>query len=300
MNKISALLVASLIATSSAFADDWDINQNFVKVGIVDAAWTIDPNKYEGTKALVDARFTINRKMIEPKQTEECCPPKPPAERLIGVLDGDFQFGDSDTGLEYVVVAATPLAYQRNTDLKAKKFMIVRETLEFGQLLYSRDDPLGVDYYVEFTAAKAGPTWTYRHSEESPWSFIFGVKASLGWAWASSVDPIYKDVSNGILGIFNQLAVAHEKLGRLSFQWRLVNGWSISNPTASSSGSASREAQIRAAYSKKFKSGFTIDLIAEKRSFNFSDPVIPSLYTDSRRLGVEAGYQFKKGFASCY
>jgi hypothetical protein len=292
MTKLTAILVASLMATSSALADDWDINQNFVKIGIIEAAWTIDPNKFEGTKALVDAHFTINRKMIEPKQTEGCCPPKPPAERLIGVLDGDFQFGDSDTDLEYVVVAATPLAYQRNTDLKAKKFMIVRETLEWGQLLYSRDDPLGIDYYVEFTAAKAGPTWAYKHSEKSPWSIIFGVKASLGWAWASSVNPIYKNVSNGIMGLFNQVALAHETWGRLYFHQRLVNGWSISNPMASSSGSISREAQIRGGYSKIFKSGFTIDLIAEKRSFYFSDPVIPSQYTQGRRLGVEIGYQF--------
>ena len=172
MNKITALLVASLITTSPAFANDWDINQNFVKIGIIDAAWTIDPQKYEGTKALVDARFTINRKMLEPQQTEGCCPPKSPAERLIGVLDGDFQFGDGDKELEYLVVAATPLAYQRNTNLKAKKFMIVRETVEFGQVLYSRDDPLGVDYYVEITAAKAGPTWNYKFSDQSPWSIV--------------------------------------------------------------------------------------------------------------------------------
>jgi len=114
MNKAIAILFASLIVASSALADSWNINQNHVNVGAVDAAWTIDPAKFEGTKGIIDARYTIHRKMGEVQQTEDCCPPQPPAERLIGVLDGPFQLGGSDTNLEYVVLAATPLAYQRN------------------------------------------------------------------------------------------------------------------------------------------------------------------------------------------
>lgn len=290
MNKLIALLTASLIAASAAWADEWDINQNFVDVGAVDASWTIDPAKYEGTKTLINARYTLARNMVETVQPEDGCPPIAPAERLIGVLDGDFQFGDSDTGLEYVVVAATALAYQRNTELKAKKFMRVRETLEWGQLLYSRDDPLGVDYYVQLTAARGGLTWAYKRSENSQWTFLLGVKFSVGWAWASSFDPVYKNVDNVIIGSYQQAALVHEFWGRFYADGRVVDGTTIDSPPVN--GSLTREAIIRSGYNKVFRSGLTVDIFAEKRSFNFSDTVIPSLYTKERRLGLEVGYQF--------
>jgi len=159
MIKTISVLVACLIATSSALADSWNINRNHVNVGAVDAAWTIDPAKFEGTKGIIDARYTIHRKMGEVPQTKDCCPPQPPAERLIGVLDGHFQFGGSDTNLEYLVLAATPLAYQRNKEFKAGRFTTVRDTLEFGKVMYSEDDPLGMDYYTEVTLAQGSRTW---------------------------------------------------------------------------------------------------------------------------------------------
>ena len=268
----------------------WDFDRMFVSMGGADQAWTID-DKFTGTRAIVDARFTIHRKMLEAQKTEDCCPPPSPAQRLIGVLDGDFQFGDSDTDMEYLILAATPLGYQRNTELKGKKFMVTRDTLEFGRFLYSYDDPLGVDYNTEFHLARGGRTWGYKLSDESPWSVTLGIKVSLGWAWASSIAPQYQDVSNPILGGWFLLNLNHERWGKLYTDQRLVEGFQFRSPSVKEP--SSREAVVRAGYIKRFSSGWIIDLFAEKRSFTFEVSTLPTLYTKGRRLGGSIGFQWK-------
>jgi hypothetical protein len=291
MKKITVLLMISLFATSSALATDaWDINQNYVKLGAVDTAWTVDPNKYEGTRAIFDGRFSLFRKMGEVPETEDCCPPPPPFERLIGVLNAHFMGGDSETNLEYTRVSGTALAYQRDAELEAKKFMTLRDTVEFGDVMYSKDDPLGVDYYIEFTLARLSRTWAYKFSDQSPWTLMVGIKVGLGYAWASSVDPVYADVANPIMGGDLLAAVSHPTWGQIYTNDRVINGYTFSSPDRGDS--TSREAAIRFGYFKKFQVGLTIDAFFEKRSFNFGDARLPDLYTKSRRIGGEIGFQF--------
>lgn len=189
-----------------------------------------------------------------------------------------------------MTLAATALAYQRNTKLEAKRFMGVRDTLELGQLLYSFDDPLGIDYYTELTLVRAGRSWGYKLTEGSPWSLTLGVKAFLGWAWASSVEDAYKDVSNPFFGGYTMLALSHATWGQLYTDDRVVAGYTLGSPATGKS--ISREARIRFGYFKKFEPGWTIDLFFEKRSFNFSDPELPDLYTKARLVGGLIGYQF--------
>ena len=56
--------------------------------------------------------------------------------------------------------------------------------------------------------------------------------------------------------------------------------------------STSREARIRFGYFNNIYRCMTVDVFVEKRSFNFADPVLPDLYTKSKRSGVEIGCQF--------
>lgn len=74
MKKVATILIFSIVVLPSVWADDWDINQNFVSIGIADQGWTID-EKYTGVKGLIDARYTLSRRMGEVQQTEDCCPP---------------------------------------------------------------------------------------------------------------------------------------------------------------------------------------------------------------------------------
>ncbi len=67
MKKVVTILIISVFALPSAWAHDWDINQDFVSIGIADQGWTID-EKYTGIKGLIDARYTLNCKTGEVQQ----------------------------------------------------------------------------------------------------------------------------------------------------------------------------------------------------------------------------------------
>jgi hypothetical protein len=105
MKKYFTALVAGMFAVSSAFADNWDLGQNSVAVGIGDVDWTISPD-FHGTKLLLGGRYVFVR---EPATAYK----QPDADILKYRIDlQDFQYGDSPTDLEYVVAGFTYWTYQ--------------------------------------------------------------------------------------------------------------------------------------------------------------------------------------------
>ena len=91
-----------------------------------------------------------------------------------------------------------------------------------------------MDYYTELTLAQGSRTWAHKFSEGSPWSLKFGIKVSLGWAWASSIFPGYKDVSNPVMGGFMQLIFGHDKWGHLYTEDGIVEGFLLRSPSSTS------------------------------------------------------------------
>jgi hypothetical protein len=113
---------------------------------------------------------------------------------------------------------------------------------------------------------------------------------SGGYSWADSVDETYQEVSNLIVGSALRASVAHEGWGDVYLQQRVVNGFTVSSPARG--GAVSREARFRFGYTRRMSNCLVMDLFVEKRSFNFSDPQLPDLYTKSRRIGAELGCSF--------
>ena len=165
------------------------------------------------------------------------------------------------------------------------RFQPVSDTLEWGVARLSKDDPLGIDSYKELSAVELARTWQYRHSESSPWFFNIGLNLSLGYAWAESIDESYQKVSNPIIGTWFRGTVGRRSWGEIYLEQRVINGFTFSSPARG--GSVSREAVARLGYRHELKSCLNLEIFAEKRSFNFSDPNLVDLYTKSRRTGVE-------------
>ena len=288
MKKASLIIIGLLFTQSVIATDSWDLDTNFGGLAVADADWTIN-KVFPGTKIIFDGRYSIKRDMAKGPTQDDCCRPLEPAKRMIGIIDAHLQWGEGETGLEYAIVAVTPWAFQRNTPA-SEGFGPIRDTLEFGVVQGGFDDPLGIDSYSEITFVRASRTWGFKTRDESPWTFIVGLKVSFGWAWADSFMDVYKDVSNPIAGMFTYLAVEHERFGRLYTDDRIVPGFTLGSPATNAS--TSREARIRFGYFNNFYRCMTVDLFVEKRSFNFADPVLPDLYTKSKRSGVEIGCQF--------
>ena len=169
MNKFSLLLAASLVITSTVHADNWDLGQNSLTVGVGDVDWTIDP-KFHGTKLLLGGRYIFKREAGTAYK-------EPDAENLKYRIDlQDFQVGDSETDLEYVVAGFTYWTYQNKKEFaSAKRFNTVRDQLELLQFNAGFDDSLGVDYYYELNAGKIGRFWAYKWSDNSPFKITFGL-----------------------------------------------------------------------------------------------------------------------------
>ena len=282
MKKFALILAAALAITSTANADNWDLGQNSLTVGIGDVDWTIDP-KFHGTKLLLGGRYVFTR---EPATAYK----QPDAEILRYRLDlQDFQVGDSETGLEYVVAGFTYWTYQKKIDkISAKSFHTVRDQLELLQLNASFDDSLGVDYYYELNAGKIGRFWAYKWSDSSPFKITFGLNGSLGWAWANSVDPRYADVSNPTMGIWNVLIIEHESWGQFYVDSRVISGYTFGEPKSTTS----REANARFGLRRDFGDNLALDFFGEKRSFHYAAFDIPDLYTKARRIALELTYKF--------
>ena len=282
MKKLSLILAGTFLFASTVRADNWDLGQDAVSLGIADVDWTISPI-YHGTKLLLGGRYSFMR---EPATAYE----QPEAEILKYRIDlKDFQVGDSETDLEYVVAGFTFWTYQnKNKDMKAGRFSTERTQLELLQVNASYDDSLGVDYYYELNAGKIGRFWSYKRSENSAFKFTFGLNGSLGWVWASSKDTRYADVSNPTLGLWNVFIFEHEHWGQFYIDSRVIDGYTFGEPKSTKS----REANARFGIRRDFGDKLALDFFGEKRSFHFAAFDIPDLYTKARRIALELTYKF--------
>ncbi len=215
---------------------------------------------------------------------------QPDAEILKYRVDvTDFQVGDSSTDLEYAVLGFTFWTYQKKNDIKsAKNFNTVRDQLELLQVNASFDDSLGVDYYYELNAGKIGRFWAYKWPDSSPFKITLGLNGSLGWAWASSMDPRYADVSNPTMGFWSVLILEHDSWGQFYIDTRVVSGYTFGEPKSTTS----REANARFGIRKDFSNNLAPDIFGEKRSFHYAAFDIPDLYTKARRIALELTYNF--------
>lgn len=210
-------------------------------------------------------------------------------EVLTGTVDLHAQWGAGETALEYLRLALSGRAYQWDYRASDSNFGRLRDTLEWGVLQGGRDDPLGIDNYAELTIVRGSRNW-YRQFERLPLVTIFGIEMSGGYAWASSFDQTYEDVSNPIVGSALRVGVGLPGWGQLYLYDRVINGFTLSSPARG--GSVSREARFRFGYTNRFGRCLVLDVFVEKRSFNFSDPALTDLYTKSRRIGAEVGCVF--------
>ena len=282
MKKTAILLAGCVLNASSVIADNWDLGRDSVKIGIADVDWTIS-DKFHGTKLLLGGRYSFVR---EPATKYN----QPDAEILKYRVDlAQFQVGDSETDLEYAVLGFTYWTYQdRNDGMKAGRFSTERTQLELLQFNASFDDSLGVDYYYELNAGKIGRFWTYRRSADSAFRFTFGLNGALGWAWASSKDTRYADVSNPTLGLWNVFIFEHVRWGQFYVDSRVVSGYTFGEPKSTTS----REANARFGIRRDFGENLALDFFGEKRSFHFAAFDIPDLYTKARRIALELTYKF--------
>ncbi len=263
--------------------DSWNLNENSISFGIAHADWTID-EVFPGTKLLMTGQYSFRIGQGQQKQMDCDCPPPPVPHRMTGTVSAHLQWGKGDTGLEYGMLSVRGLAYQRNYEPLTGQFKPLRDTLEWGVLRGGKDDPLGIDSYINLTLARLGRTW-YWLSQKSPSMFTMGLGLSGGFAWADSVNDIYEDVSNPILGSWVTGAYTHPRWGKIYFEQRVINGFTLSSPSAG--GPTSREARFRAGYLNNLKGCLSFELFIDKRSFNFSDHRLTDLYTKSKRTGLE-------------
>jgi len=282
MKNYLVIAATAIFTSSTALADNWDLGQNSVTLGIADVDWTVSPD-FHGTKLLLGGRYVFAR---EPATAYK----QPDAEILKYRLDvADFQVGDSETDLEYAVLGFTYWTYQKKKDIaSSKSFNTVRDQVELLQVNASFDDNLGVDYYYELNAGRIGRFWSYKHSDGSPFSITFGLNGSMGWAWASSKDPGYADVSNPTLGLWNVLIIGHDSWGQFYVDARAITGYTFGEPKSTTS----REANARFGIRRDFGKQLALDFFGEKRSFHYAAFDIPDLYTKARRIALELTYKF--------
>ena len=281
MKKYISIITAGLLMTFSAMADNWDLGQNSLKLGVGEVDWTVS-DKYHGTKLLLGGRYVFSR-------DDGGAYDQPDAEILKYNVNAHLQVGDSETDLEYAVLGFTYWTYQKKNDFKsAGRFNTVRDQLELGQVIASFDDSLGVDYYYELNVGRIGRFWAYKRSDNSPISITLGLSASLGWAWANSTDPRYADVSNPTNGIWNVLIIEHERWGQFYVDSRVNAGYTFGEPKSTTS----REANARFGIRRDFSNNLALDIFGEKRSFHYAAFDIPDSYNKARRLAVELTYKF--------
>ena len=282
MKKLTLIVASTFLIASTARADNWDLSENSLKVGIADVDWTISET-FHGTKLLLGGRYAFSR---EPATDFD----KPDAEILKYRVDlVEFQVGDSESDLEYAMLGFTYWTYQeKNKTMQAARFNTQRTQLELLQVNLSFDDSLGVDYYHELNAGKIGRFWTYRRSDSSPFSFTFGLSGSLGWAWANAVDSRYADISNPTMGLWNVFIFEHERWGQFYIDSRVVSGYTFGEPKSTTS----REARARFGIRRDFSDSIALDFFGEKRSFHYAAFDIPDQYNKARRIALELTYKF--------
>jgi hypothetical protein len=292
--RACASLARAIASLALAFApclhaaDPWDLSERYVGGSVADADWTIDES-FPGTKLILEGRYYFLSGPGKPRERSCECEPAPTPLRMLGTLAGQLQWGKGETGLEYGTVWLTALASQRVFETPGEGLRPMRDTLEWGALRVAKDDPLGIDSYVELNIARVSRTWRYP-LRDSPWTFTVGLNVSGGYAWADSTDPTYRGVSSPILGTWFKGTVARAGWGQIYLEQRVVNGWTFSSPAAG--GAVTREARARFGYIAKSRRCLQLEVYAEKRSFNFTDSQIDDLYTASKRIGVELDCMF--------
>jgi hypothetical protein len=282
------MVLALTSACSARAVDTWDIEQSYAAFAIADAHWTID-DTFPGRKLILEGNYTFNSRPGNAPDSDCACDPEPTPQRLVATLNAHLQWGSGETALEYGVISFSSFAWEWEHPLDDGDFDVVRDTVEWGVLRLAEDDPLGIESYAELTVARGARTWGY-HAAGSPWSYTVGVNVSGGFAWADSTDDRYQDVSNLIAGAWIRGTVARAGWGSLYLEQRVVNGWGLSSPARS--GSISREARARLAYQRNLPHLLSLEVFAEKRSFNFADPDLQNLYTASKRIGVQIARLF--------
>lgn len=272
---ISLAAFAFLQSTLSAHAQYIDLGENRIGGGGAGAEWTID-KAFPGNKFLLGASYVFVRGDTNSQERGVL------DERLFGALNSALQWGQGETGLEYYDITLASIVRQRTYEIEPGRVRPARDFWEWGRVRVSEDDPLGVDSYAELGILRAGRAWQKRLANR-PITYTVDLQVSIGWAWARSFDPRYSNVSNPYEGVWMQLAIEHDRWGMLYTVDRVVTGTSLGSPKAS----MSREARIRFGYLKRIAGCVLFDLFVEKRSFNFSDEVMPSLYTKAKRYGAD-------------
>ena len=292
MKACIVTIVGFLFSTSVAMAAaEWDIGENFVGGGVVGADWTINQD-FPGTKIIFDTQYAFVRKQGEIPE-DDCCGIVPRAEYYWALLDSHLQWGIGQTGLEYAIVGVSAWGAQWEPKYNPdKKLQVLRDQVKLGRFKLGFDNPLGIDDYNELDLVRIDRTWGFKGNPDSSFAVKMALGLSAGWAWASSINPAYKDVSNPTTGFLTNLAIDIPVFGTLYTDDRIVQGSTLGSPADNSS--TSREARIRFGYFRRLPLCLAIDVFIEKRSFNFADPVMPDLYSKSKRYGAELSCQFGK------
>jgi hypothetical protein len=200
-------------------------------------------------------------------------------------IGGHLQWDAGGSDVEFASLFVAAWSLDRELDTSQERLEPLRDTLEVGVVQIGKDEPLGMESYIELDAARAARTWVIE-KPASRWRYTVGVSISGGFAWAESTDPIYADISNLTLGTWAKGTVSHGRWGTMYLEQRVVNGWTFSSPAAG--GPVARSAAARFGYFNRLANRcLTFELFAEKRSFNFADPAAPNLYTKAKRVGVE-------------
>lgn len=291
--RTAVLVLLGSLCTSVGHTAQWDLGENKIGVGGLDQDWGVDEPRYEGTRWILDGQYTLLRRPGDISNTNDCCTQTARKEHLAAVVSTHLQWDPDESDLEFYKIGVTGFATQWEPEQDpAKKWQVTRDQLAWGSVLYSVDDPLGIDSYIELAVARADRTWDYKWSQESSFKVTFGIQGSLGFAWAESTESDYSDVSNPYAGTSMYLALVHDKFGTLYTDDRVNAGFTLSSPSAGDA--TSREARIRFGYFLKFYRCMALDVFLEKRSFNFADSDEPDLYTKSKRVGGEVSCRFGK------
>jgi len=289
-SKIILPLVFVLLIISKASAETWEFVDSSVAVA---GAYEVKTNDdiFEDSKIILDAQYIVASEIEEVSEKLICCARPSLPVRMQGLIDAKFNIGLDGTDLEFVSINYTPWATRWGSeDTSREIFHIDWDLLELGAMRYVSDEALEVDSYFEFSILRAGRLMTYSWSETSAYVINMGLQASLGYAFATSVDRSYSKVSNPFAGVFFKLSIEHHGFGELYSINRFVNGFSISNPSRGHP--TAREARVRVGYLYSINLNLKLDLYGEKRSFYFDEGALPALYTSSGIFGLQVLYHW--------
>ncbi len=290
MKNCFLVVVGCIFTASSSLAAEWEFGNRSVSVAIATTdKTTLDT--FDGTKFILEGEYTFKYIAGEPAENRSCCAQPSSVEHFVGNFDVHLDWDVDKSDLEYATLGFTPWAttWERERD-SSRKLQTTRELLQWAAIRTGHDDPIGIESYTEIAVARGGRVWGYKRSEQSPVTVWLGVQASMGWAWADSNDPAYGKVSNPFAGLHWDVAVEHERLGKLYFDFRTSNGFSFSSPGRGHP--TARSARFRFGYAKELARCLSLDFFVEKRSFNVTDAVLPQIYNKSGRVAVDFSCRF--------